>query len=585
MAATCFFAGTAQAQIEYSFDSGSHQGWSESNPIRGGDFGGELRLLESGGNPSGCLMAVDSQPGRGSLAAKAPSVLSGDLRRFEELRWDAWIPAGSTLSTSVLIEGKGQTLFRSASQRTPDEPTQDWFEKRADFNDAESWTRVRGDASFWEVVGNARALYIELDSTQGLGDEAKIDNVRTSKGEGDSGVDPESQLCPQHGFANFDPDELERVLTIGDSFSAGTGIYPRGVSYDEPRCLREVHSTPGAKLATEFRASSLNIACQNAKIAQVQRQADSLSFPDQGDGDLILVTAGGNDIRTRKNRNWGELIADCLVPGLRGCHKRKKNRIRNFDEVQESLVDLYQDLANRAPYAKIRVMGYPRLFQPSSRRCRSVFLISKREAAWLDGQSDELNRRIQSAVASVKRNTGADIAFVPVTSEFEGHGACGTDRYINRIRFSFQSGNPLRTGLHPNQSGYNAYHEALRAELVKCKTPVQDPKTGIDCSCLGRECYCSLSNLQCPVSKVDWSYSGESQHGFLLENDGPTVEIFLDGSCPSDADYYHTVSAKGVDTCGNSFSVWQNMRTDCSSGSSGGSGSGGGSGPQIGVMQ
>lgn len=328
LVASLLCASSAQAQIEYDFDASGLQGWSESNPIRGGDFGGELRHLSSGGNPSGCMMAVDSEPGRGSLAARAPGTLSGDLRRFKELSWDVWLPAGSTLSTSVLIEGQDNTLYRSVNQRTSAEPIQSWFEKSVDFTSPSTWTRVRGDSAFSQVVQNARALYIELDTTTQLGSEARVDNVRALDSGEEPDLDPESQLCPQNGFANFAPEDLERVITFGDSFSAGTGIYSRGSRYDNARSLREIHSTPGAKIAEEFRATNTNIACQNDTIAKIRRQIDQMSFPDLGDGVLILITAGGNDIRTRRGKNWPRVIGNCLLPGLKGCHKRKRNRIR-----------------------------------------------------------------------------------------------------------------------------------------------------------------------------------------------------------------------------------------------------------------
>jgi len=79
---------SAYAEIISDFNSGTVQGWTESNPLQGGSFGGSLFAPSTGGNPGGYLLATDSVSGGGSLAARAPAPLSGDLTVFQEVSWD-----------------------------------------------------------------------------------------------------------------------------------------------------------------------------------------------------------------------------------------------------------------------------------------------------------------------------------------------------------------------------------------------------------------------------------------------------------------------------------------------------------------
>ena len=119
-------------------------------------------------------------------------------------------------------------------------------------------------------------------------------------------------------------------------------------------------------------------------------------------------------------------------------------------------------------------------------RCDGVTGISGDEADWIDEQVDLLNREIEIATARARGWTGADIRFVPVTDEFDNHGACRfwqRDRFVNDAVFGdtyrrsqladgtvqeHWTDGPLNVStasFHPSSKGYDAYLGALRTSL------------------------------------------------------------------------------------------------------------------------
>merc|ERR1719277_2293287 len=86
------------------------------------------------------------------------------------------------------------------------------------------------------------------------------------------------------------------------------------------------------------------------------------------------------------------------------CHKKQENQIANFDELQATLTQLYTKIAQAAPKASIRVLGYPQLLQRKL-LCLPVPGLALSAADWADRQVDELNRRLRLAVASARNST------------------------------------------------------------------------------------------------------------------------------------------------------------------------------------
>jgi len=293
---------------------------------------------------------------------------------------------------------------------------------------------------------------------------------------------------------------IERVVTIGDSYSSGSGIHRNASSYDDhgpeahsfdrttrlgsSACQRELDETPGPRLAEQLDADSVFIACAGAVIREIPAQVRAADVPGDGDGTLVTITIGGNDLRTVRDENWPDALLRCITSAR--CHQSSKNQMANLSEIREDLVDTYSSIGDEFPDITVRVLGYPRLMQGNG-RCDGVTGISGNEADWIDEQVDELNHQISVAVARARGLTGADIRFVDVADEFDNHGACRfwqRDRFVNDAVFgdSFRrsqladgtvrehwTDGPLNVStasFHPSSKGYDAYLAALDSSLA-----------------------------------------------------------------------------------------------------------------------
>jgi hypothetical protein len=292
---------------------------------------------------------------------------------------------------------------------------------------------------------------------------------------------------------------IERVVTLGDSYSSGSGIHRNASSYDDhgpeahsfdpstrlgsSACQRELDETPGPRLAAQLDADSVFIACAGAVIREIPTQVDAAGIPGDGAGTLVTMTIGGNDLRTARDENWPDALTRCITSA--GCHESAKNQMANLDEIREDLVETYRAIGERYPAITVRVLAYPRLMQGNG-RCDGVMGISGDEADWIDEQSDLLNHQIEVATARARGMTGADIRYVEVTDEFDNHGACRfwqRDRFVNDAVFgdSFRrsqladgtvqehwTDGPLNVStasFHPSSKGYDAYLVALRSSV------------------------------------------------------------------------------------------------------------------------
>ena len=292
---------------------------------------------------------------------------------------------------------------------------------------------------------------------------------------------------------------IDRVVTLGDSYSSGSGIHRNASSYDDhgpeshsfdrstrlgsSACQRELDETPGPRLAEQLAAESVFVACAGAVIREIPAQVRAAEIPGDGEGTLITMTIGGNDVRTARDENWPDALLRCITSV--GCDRSAQNRMANFDEIRRDLIETYVAIGDEYPNVAVRALAYPRLMQ-SDRWCEGVTGVSRDEADFIDEQVDLLNREVETATTVARVRTGADIRYVSVIDEFDNHGACRfwqRDRYINdavfgdslrrsmledgTIREHWTDGpiNVSTASFHPSSSGYDAYLDALRSSV------------------------------------------------------------------------------------------------------------------------
>ncbi|WP_158647166.1 SGNH/GDSL hydrolase family protein [Actinoplanes sp. ATCC 53533] len=270
----------------------------------------------------------------------------------------------------------------------------------------------------------------------------------------------------------------DTYVALGDSYSAGVGASPylsnaatippvdtltvikppSNVDYISD-CKRSTKSYP-ALLATEFGKAEGFIesftfaACSGATTTEVlQRQWAALG-PETS---LVSLTIGGNDIK------FADAMAECanplvLFPDCQGKINQSLQILR--DDLPKKLQDTYTTILSQAPNARLKVLGYPKLFdeQGTCSIVEKVFNPSPEKRREMNDAAEELSQAIHAAVADV----GGKIQFIDVQPQFDGHGICGPDPYLTEPKDNLTS---TGDSYHPNAKGYDAYKHALQTAL------------------------------------------------------------------------------------------------------------------------
>ncbi len=260
------------------------------------------------------------------------------------------------------------------------------------------------------------------------------------------------------------------VIQIGDSYSSGVGLYEDASSYDDATCWRDNSDTPAARVASLRGGRLVNTSCIGGHAGDTIPAQFAAAMPAGSDGTntLIVLTAGGNDVKTKRGEEWPDLVKRCILKlSFTGCNREDANQVANLTDVGSKLDALYDQMARKAPRASVRVLGYPRMMQPDSTwGCPGVTGIGTGEGRWFDSQVDALNATIAAAVSRARTRTGVDFKFIDVASYFAGGGACRrwqSDRLVNDRIGSLT--NPSSASFHPSAKGWDAYFRALYAGL------------------------------------------------------------------------------------------------------------------------
>jgi len=270
-----------------------------------------------------------------------------------------------------------------------------------------------------------------------------------------------------------------KVVTLGDSYSSGCGIFANEGDYTgtPASCLKDSDRIAGGQYAAATGMESVNFACAGDLIDSgsatdgpqgIVNQFDELqaAYPEDAaagwEGSVITFTIGGNDVRTVDGDGWAGVLGGCILCFGCACHTDSGNQPANLDEIQAKATQFYTTLAQNASKARVRVMGYPKLLQADGSSC-SVAFLNVAASRWMDEQVELANDRLRQGVADVKAlYPSVDMEFVSMTGVIT-RGACASSgKEIGG--FSIFGGLGPQT-FHPLQAGYDKYGEALSASL------------------------------------------------------------------------------------------------------------------------
>jgi lysophospholipase L1-like esterase len=257
-------------------------------------------------------------------------------------------------------------------------------------------------------------------------------------------------------------------VALGDSYVAGLGIPGRAGAV--AGCGQSLSSYPYL-VARALRLKLTDMSCSSATIA-------SLSDAEAtGDGTnpaqlsalspattLVTLGIGGNDV------DWGGVIARCteldllpaLIPGRAGSdatpcrdhYARGGGNVlgQRIQAVGGQLAETLTGIRQRAPRARVYVIGYPDLLPATGAGCGGALGLTAGDIAFLNTEELRLNAALERAALA------AGDRYVNTYAASEGHSACATPagRWIEPLILSASA-----APLHPNASG-----EQSMADLI-----------------------------------------------------------------------------------------------------------------------
>jgi len=220
-------------------------------------------------------------------------------------------------------------------------------------------------------------------------------------------------------------------VALGDSYSSGVGTDNYNLSLT---CLRGTSAYPALVAAAKGYALNFQ-ACSGATTTDViNKQVGALNSATN----LVTVTAGGNDA------GFASLIETCT---LSNCVSSINSTITWVNTSLAAKLDaMNTQIKNRAPNARVIVLGYPHLF---SGTCFSALGISSSEVTAANKLAD--------AMDAVTNTEAGKYGFVykSAIGQFTNHGVCASSAWLHGLSIT------IVDSYHPTSTGHSSGYEPL----------------------------------------------------------------------------------------------------------------------------
>lgn len=254
----------------------------------------------------------------------------------------------------------------------------------------------------------------------------------------------------------------EVYVALGDSAAAGP-LIPNQI-LPQLGCFRSDHNY--AHLTAKAIGADVlrDVTCSGAKTTdmyQAQRTALGTVSPQLdavgADTTLVTVQIGANDV------GLTDFIQDCLnlLPPPVGdyCYDdyqsdgRDEWRVKT-DALRPALVRLAGEISDRAPQARLFVVGYATYARPGG--CYPTVPIMPKDADYVGATLTYFNRMLAEQAAA------AGVGFIDLQSPSVGHDPCASPsrRWIE----PYVPANPA-TPFHPNANGMRGFATAVTAAV------------------------------------------------------------------------------------------------------------------------
>ena len=258
----------------------------------------------------------------------------------------------------------------------------------------------------------------------------------------------------------------ERYVALGDSFTSGPFVPTTDLASG---CLRSDHNYPSL-LADRLDVDDfVDVSCAGARTRDLPHR--QLTMPgarlpaqlDALDPDTTLVTLGigGNDfdlyshltntcLQLRSSDPTGSPCRTAMTSGTRDLVATTTARIGR--RVERAL----RQVAQRAPGARVVLVGYPRIAPPRG-ECPDLLPYASGDVSF----GDEVLRRLTTAMRQAADRAGAE--FLDMYAASRGHDVCSARPYVNGVR----SDRERAAAFHPLPRGMRAVARELAALLAR----------------------------------------------------------------------------------------------------------------------
>lgn len=225
-----------------------------------------------------------------------------------------------------------------------------------------------------------------------------------------------------------------KFVALGDSYTAGPLILPQlGPPYG---CLRSGRDYPAVAEQRLHKNVFVDVSCSGATTADMFAPQDVTPGPanppqlDAVDSSATLVSLGigGNDIGfTSIVKTCGTALPwnPCRDTFVQNGNDEISNRIA---ATKPKVVHVLQAISQRAPHARVLVVGYPTILPATGNGCYPLEPITPADVPYLRAKVQELNAMLASSatengatyVDTATSSVGHDICQLPGTRWVEG---------------------------------------------------------------------------------------------------------------------------------------------------------------------
>ncbi|MBQ0868539.1 SGNH/GDSL hydrolase family protein [Streptomyces smyrnaeus] len=215
-------------------------------------------------------------------------------------------------------------------------------------------------------------------------------------------------------------------VALGDSYSSGVGAG----DYEGGDCKRSANAYPKLWNAANSPSSFDFTACSGARTDDVL--AGQLGPLNSSTG-LVSISVGGNDA------GFADAMTTCVTQGESACLARIQQARDYINSTLPGKLDgVYNAITEKAPSAKVVVLGYPHIYKLGG---DCVVGISEKSREAINAASDDLND------VTAKRAADHGFSFGDVRPTFTGHEICSGDEWLHSVTF------PVDESYHPTAAG------------------------------------------------------------------------------------------------------------------------------------